>query len=185
MEPGYSSRIDTPEFKEAMGKANRTYLITTILTALLLPPAVTAIAWLVTRAELPILIGACIIVWVITFAIVGWMLAKRFLSKSWDGLLTAKRIGSERAGSRRSRRSVYIMTFMTDDGRKKRFKERTIHPIYDYLEIDDRVRYHPQLSYPFEKFDKSGDEQVLCPFCGRLQPIDLDECASCHKPLLK
>lgn len=184
MEPGYSTRIDTPEFKEAMDKGNRTFVVTVVLTALFLPPLVAGIAALISREQLPIVVAACAIVWVITIAIVAWLLGKRFLGKSWDGVVDSQDVGSERSGSGHRRQRVYITRFVTDSGRKVTYKERTLHPFYDYLTFGDRVRYHPRLSYPFEKYDKTADETVICPFCGRMSSIELTECSSCHKPLL-
>ena len=59
------------------------------------------------------------------------------------------------------------------------------HPLYDYLEVGDRVRFHPRLNVALEKYDKTGDEYLLCPFCGRQNPLDAHACVKCTRPLLR
>ena len=60
-----------------------------------------------------------------------------------------------------------------------------LSPIYGYLNVGDRVRYHPQLSVPLEKYDKTRDGCLICPFCGQPMPIENDYCDKCKKPLLR
>lgn len=183
--PGFSTHIDTPEFQAAMGSANKTFTLTVAAVALLLAPLLTFIASLISPNNIGVLVGACVIVEIIVIAIVVRMLLKRFAGKSWDGEVVGQHIARETSGNRHTTRRVYVTEFVTSAGDKKKHKERTLHPMYDYLEVGDKVRYHPQLTYPFEKFDKSADESIPCPFCGMLQPIEHDTCETCKKPLLK
>ena len=181
--PGFSERMETDEFQTAMKKANRTHVIVLAATAVLLAPLLVAIVSVIKPSNVGALVGAGVIVEAIIICIIVYMLAKRFGGKSWDGQVTGKRVSRERSGN--STRRVFITEFTTDDGRKKKHKARTLHPTYDYLNVGDRVRYHPQLSYPFEKYDKTTDGLLLCPFCGDFQEIENDSCSRCKKPLLK
>ena len=49
--------------------------------------------------------------------------------------------------------------------------------------MGDRVRYHPDIDY-YEKYDKSNDTHILCPFCNKVNPISDDVC-KCGAPVLK
>lgn len=184
LDVGFSPKIDSEEFRAAAKKANKTHVLTLAGVAILLAPIVTAIAALIRPSTASIFIGAGIVVEVFVLIIVISLLLKRFAGKSWDGEVVRKRIARESSGSQRGTRRVYITEFRTDDGRKKKYKERTLHHVYNYLAEGDRVRYHPELNYPFEKYDKTHDDTVMCPFCGSLQAIELDTCPTCNKPLL-
>ena len=59
----------------------------------------------------------------------------------------------------------YIVLIRTDRGKKKRIVERQDgRSMYDYLDVGDRVRYHPALE-SYEKYDKSKDEVIYCNVC--------------------
>lgn len=184
--PGFSARVDTDEFREAVSKGNKTFVIAILATMLLLPPIVTFIAGLLTHKETHILVAAGVIVEFIMIIICIFVIIQRFTTKSWDGVVERKYMTRERAGRTARARKVGVIECMTDEGKKKKYKDRVIgQPMYHYLEEDDRVRFHPQLTYPFEKYDKSHDERIFCHFCGSMSPIEADYCTSCKKPLLK
>ena len=182
---GFSQRIDTPEFAAAMGASNRSHTIIMALVCLLLAPLLTLVVALLSPQSRAVLLGACVVVEIIVAIIVVRILVKRYLGKSWDGEVIDQHVERERRGNSRRKQNVYVTRFRTDAGESKKHKERTIHRIYDYLKVGDRVRYHPQLNYPFEKEDKTADTYLLCPFCGSVQPIENDVCDVCAKPLLK
>lgn len=180
---GFSTRIDSAEFQEAMGKGNRTFTIAMILVALLLAPAIVGIAAVLSPNSLGVFVVVGAIVEIIVVILVVRTMLKRFAGKSWDGEVIAQLTARERSGNRS--RKVYITEFAVDGGGKKKQKESVRHPMYDYLAVGDRVRYHPQLTFPYEKYDKTADANLLCPFCGNFQPIENDYCDKCNKPLLK
>ena len=182
---GFSQRVGTPEFKAAMGESNRTNTVVTVLVCLLLAPLLTLIVALLSPQSRAVLVGACVVVEAIVAVIVVRIFVKRYLGKPWDGEVVDQHVERERRGNSRHKQNVYVTRFRTDEGESKKHKERTIHRTYDYLRLGDRVRYHPQLNYPFEKEDKTGDTELLCPFCGTIQPIENDYCETCAKPLLK
>jgi hypothetical protein len=55
--------------------------------------------------------------------------------------------------------------------------------MYDYLDIGDRVRYHPALE-TYEKYDKSKDEVIYCNVCRRGTRFN-DRCERCKNLLFK
>ena len=183
--PGFSARINDAEFQQATKKGNRTFLIILIIVALALAPLVTFIAWLINPQDVSLMIGAYFVVELIVIIIVIVQLIKRFRGKCWDGEVVGKYVGKERSGNSGIRTAVYVTQFVTDQGKKKRHKEKGRSVFYDYLQVGDRVRYHPQLSFPFEKYDKTTSARLVCPFCGIVQDIESDYCGGCGKPLLK
>ena len=123
----------------------------------------------------------------VIFAFVSLLVAvKQKLDKPFEGTVTDKK-QSFRAGSSQVRggksRTKYTVRFECEDG-KRRKKEVNI-PVYEYLEVGDRVRYLPQFPQPFEKYDKRADGDVLCMFCSRRNPLSETNCSFCHKPLIK
>ena len=183
--PGFSTRVNTDEFKRAKGKGNRTFVVTLIVIGIVLAPLVTFIAGLINPQDIGLMIGACLLVELIVIVVLIVQLAKRFGGKTWDGQVTDKRIVRKRSGNSSVRTPSHIIYFITDDGKKKRFDERMRHDFYDYLQVGDRVRFHPQLTFPIEKYDKTTSALLVCNFCGCSQNIEQDYCGACGKPLLK
>ena len=77
----------------------------------------------------------------------------------------------ERSDSSRNR-TRHLIWFDCTDG-KRRKKEVSL-AVFNYLQVEDRVRYLPQFQQPFEKYDKSRDGEIVCMFCGRRQSIEQD-----------
>lgn len=59
------------------------------------------------------------------------------------------------------------------------------HPFYDYLNVGDRVRFHPELGGFYEKYDKSSDTHIYCPVCGSWTAVGEDNCGGYGTVLLK
>ena len=182
---GFSERIHSEEFQKAMGTANRGYVIMMAALALLLAPAVTVIAGLIKPANLGALIAACVIAELIILVVVIWFLVKRFAGKEWDGEVVAHNRKVSRSSNSGVESVTYITECVTADGKRRKHKEVNQHALYDYLDVGDEVRYHPRLFCPLEKYDKTMDSELVCPFCGLTQPIENDYCGGCGKPLLK
>lgn len=88
----------------------------------------------------------------------------------------------------KTRKSLAFHTIrIIDENGKVRTYERPTPVGEDYREYyttGDRVRHHRGFDLP-EKYDKSGDDTILCIVCGRLQPMDSRRCGECGAPLLK
>ena len=85
------------------------------------------------------------------------------------------------------RRTEYITTVRTTEGKKKKIVEHEGSQIwaYNYLEPGDRFKYHPQFHFPYEKYDKSKAPCLYCVSCGTKNPVEADRCKKCNIPLLK
>ncbi|HBR32520.1 MAG: zinc ribbon domain-containing protein [Eubacteriales bacterium] len=117
--------------------------------------------------------------------------------RGWDGVVTDKRHKNKTRrvsngdNSEIEHYEEYVVTFRTDSGKKKRSVERFFRgraadaDYYHYLEIGDRVRYYPQLSFSYEKYDKSRDSWIPCMMCRKFNDIHNDICDSCGNPLFK
>lgn len=79
----------------------------------------------------------------------------------------------------------YIVLIRTERGKKKRIVEcQRGRDMYDYLDVGDRVRYHPALE-TYEKYDKSKDQVIYCNVCRLGNSIRNDRCERCNNLLFK
>lgn len=119
------------------------------------------------------------------FAVISLFVAlKRKLTKPFEGTVVDKKKSFRMARNNGAApRTKYTVRIDCEDG-KRRKKEVSI-PVYEYLEVGDRVRYLPRFPQPFEKYDKRADGEVLCMFCSRRNPLSETTCSFCHKPLIK
>ncbi|MBQ7718389.1 MAG: zinc-ribbon domain-containing protein [Clostridia bacterium] len=81
----------------------------------------------------------------------------------------------------------YITVVRTLSGKKKKIVEREGSQIWawNYLNVGDRFRYHPQFNFPYELYDKSRAPYIVCVSCATKNPIEADCCQKCGLPLLK
>ena len=81
----------------------------------------------------------------------------------------------------------YVTVVRTASGSKKKIVERDGAQVraWDYLQVGDRFRYHPQFHFPYELYDKSRAPYFVCVCCGTKNPKEADRCARCGLPLLK
>lgn len=113
--------------------------------------------------------------------------------RSWDGIVTDKQCKNKNRRMRDGDLVHYIectVRFRTDSGKKEVSVDRSngnpeFRDYYDYLNIGDRVRYHPQLSFKYEKYDKSHDSEIPCMFCKTMNDIQNDRCEVCNCLLFK
>ena len=106
----------------------------------------------------------------------------------WEGAVTKKtakrKYESGRDDENTRDHMEYIVYITGTNGGKRKLRTRDNHAWYDYLNIGDRVRYHPNLSF-YEKYDKSGYEYLFCSLCGKQCSINEDVCHFCGTPLFK
>ena len=81
----------------------------------------------------------------------------------------------------------YTTVVRTAAGKKKKIVEQEGSRIiaYNYLNVGDRFKYHPQFNFPYELYDKSRAPYLACISCGRTNPVEADRCRKCNVPLLK
>ena len=113
------------------------------------------------------------------------------MKNAYEGVVTDKREEVRRSGSRKdgdsSYSTEYVTYVQTSDGRKKKIKETHTfaYSAWEYLKVGDRFKYHPQLDYPYELYDKSKAPHLFCPVCVKQNPVEADRCSRCNAPLLK
>lgn len=184
--PGFSTRIHDPEIKAAL---RRTRSISRIFLLIFLPvPVIVACIYALVTGEMELgkafVSGAAVsgIILVINLLIGMSHSAKH----SYEAVVIDKREGYA-SGRDEDRRTVYKTIVRTTDGHKKVIQETSHMPrsAYEYLAVGDRFRYHPQLAFPYEKFDKSKDGFVYCACCMTKNDLSEDRCTKCGVPLLK
>ena len=184
--PGFSTRIHDPQIKAALKKQRKT---SGIFLFLCMPiPVIVACIYALKTGEMELgqafVSGAGVsgIILVINL-LIG--LSNR-AERSYEAVVIDK---SEGYASDRDedRRTVYKTIVRTTDGHKKVIQETSHMPrsAYEYLAVGDRFRYHPQLAFPYEKFDKSKDGFVYCACCMTKNDLSEDRCTKCGVPLLK
>lgn len=195
---GFSDRINSPEVIEYVKKSNRSALG----CAFVLVPLPFAIYMIVSFVSDEVeTADALIFGGGISVAFLLLYLLSRFISnakRSWDGIVTDKQSlkKTKHVEDRTNEKwelvhyTNYVLTFRTDNGKKERCVERIEEgrgdlDYYPYLNVGDRVRYHPQVPYKYEKYDKSRDSEIPCMFCKTFNDIHNDKCASCGKQLFK
>lgn len=193
---GFSNRINAPEIVEHIKKSKRSArgcAFVVVPLPFIIYVIVSFVSDEVKTADALVFGGG------ISVAFLLFYLLSCFISnakRSWDGVVTDKRIYNKTKQVRDDDRwdtehyTEYVITFRTDSGKKTRSVERFDRgrddpEYYPYLDIGDRVRYYPQLSYQYEKYDKSHDSKIPCMLCKTFNDIHNDKCESCNTPLFK
>ncbi|MBQ6051991.1 MAG: zinc-ribbon domain-containing protein [Clostridia bacterium] len=189
--PGFSDRVNDPEILAAVKKNRRT---AGIFAFFLVPlPLIGALIYGGVSDSTEIgqaaIYGAIISAVFLIFALIGFI--KERAQNTYDATVIDKKqsVRYRNNGDPDYSRSYqeYITTVRTDGGKTKKIVERDGSQIwaYNYLNIGDRFRYHPQFHFPYEHFDKSKAPYIVCVSCGTQNSVYSDRCSKCHLPLLK
>ena len=184
--PGFSNRIHDPEMKAAVKKNRRASRIF-LLIFMPVPVIVAAIYALVTgEMELgQAIIGGAVVSGIIL--LINFLIGMSHSAKnSYEAVVIDKKFEYTKT-EHDTYNHVYKTIVRTTDGHKKVIQETSHMPrsAYEYLSVGDRFRYHPQLAYPYEKYDKSKDGFVYCACCMAKNDLSGDRCHKCGVPLLK
>lgn len=184
--PGFSSRVNDPEINAAL-KKNRT--ASRIFLLILMPiPVIAACIYALTTKEMEfgqaVISGAAISAIILIINLLTGL--SHSAKHSYEAVVIDKR-EEYTSRSDEDRTLVYKTIVRTTDGHKKVIEETSHIPssAYEYLCVGDRFRYHPQLAYPYEKYDKSKDGFVYCACCMTKNELSEDRCKKCGVPLLK
>ena len=186
--PGFSNRIHDPEMKAAVKKNRRASRIF-LLIFIPVPVIVAAIYALVTgEMELgQAIIGGAVVSGIIL--LINFLIGMSHSAKnSYEAVVIDKKYEYDhKTNDSTTNQCVYKTIVRTTDGHKKVIQETSHIPrsAYEYLSVGDRFRYHPQLAYPYEKYDKSKDGFVYCACCMTKNDLSGDRCQKCGVPLLK
>ena len=186
--PGFSTRIHDPEIKAALSKNRR---ISSIFLFFLLPvPIIGACIYALVTKEMEIgqaIIGGAVISGIILLINLFTKMSHS-AKNSYEAVVIDKKCEYDcKSNDSTANEYVYKTIVRTTDGQKNVIKETSHMPIsaYEYLCVGDRFRYHPQLAYPYEKYDKSKDGFVYCACCMAKNDLSGDRCVKCGVPLLK
>ena len=186
--PGFSTRINDPEIQAALNKNRRASRIF-LLISIPIPVVVACIYALVTgEMELgQAIIGGAVVSGIIL--LINILIGMSHSAKnSYEAVVIDKKYEYDhKTNDSTSNEYVYKTIVRTTDGHKKVIQETSHIPrsAYEYLCVGDRFRYHPQLAYPYEKYDKSKDGFVYCACCMTKNDLSGDRCQKCGVPLLK
>ena len=189
--PGYSDRINDPEIVAAMKKNRRRGLIIGLFIIPL--PLLGFIIYGKASGELEmsqsLLYGGIVSGVFLLFML--FSIIKERAKNTYDAVVTDKK--QERTYRHKNNNASKEMyteytTYITrSDGKKKKILEHEGSQIwaYNYLEVGDRFRYHPEFHFPYELYDKSKAPYIACVSCITKNPKEADRCKKCGLPLLK
>lgn len=188
--PGFSDRVNYPEILAVVKKNRKAAGIFSLLFVPL--PLLGFVIYSIVSDKMEtadaLKYGAVISVIFLLFAIYGFV--KERAKNTYEATVIDKK-------SRRNYRhnnsddnsyyTEYITVVRTVDGKKKRIVEREGSRIvaWDYLQVGDRFKYHPQFRFPYELYDKTRAPYIACVSCGTKNSIEADRCQKCNLPLLK
>ena len=184
--PGFSTRINDPEIQAALRKNRKS---AGIFFLFLMPvPIIVACIYALVTEEMELgqaFIGGAAVSAI--FLIINLLTKMSHSAKhSYEAVVIDKR-EEYTSRSDEDRTLVYKTIVRTSDGHKKVIEETSHMPrsAYEYLCVGDRFRYHPQLAFPYEKYDKSKDGFVYCACCAKKNELSGDRCVKCGGPLFK
>ena len=198
--PGYSRRINDPEIQRAMKKSRQAgaffglFVIPLPLIGFVIYAAVTGDMEIAEAAKYGFIVS------LIFLAFAFFSAVKQRTEKPYDGVVTDKKILNQRThkltySQRRragikdddNRKESYVTYVRTSTGEEKKITDSTtmFHSAWSYLEVGDRFMYHPQLNFPYEKYDKTHETYLYCVGCLKKNPVTADRCSKCGLPLLK
>lgn len=185
---GFSPKIDDPAFAKYKRKSGAWSIVIALILAVIAIIGFPLYGQISGEIEWPgsLLYGIGLGGLFIFIALI--QLFKRMLDKTWDGTIEYKdsyeRRERDQGAVSVKTHTYYVLKVRKDSGGVKKNKWRDIPGPYHYYNIGDRVRHHKGCYY-YEKYDKSGDGQILCAACMTFHPISLDVCPKCKCPLLK
>lgn len=186
--PGFSTRIHDPEINAAL-RRTRSISRVFLLISIPIPVVVASIYALVTK-EMELgkaIIGGAVVSGIIL--LINFLIGMSHSAKnSYEAVVIDKKYEYDhKTNDSTTNQCVYKTIVRTTDGHKKVIQETSHIPrsAYEYLSVGDRFRYHPQLAYPYEKYDKSKDGFVYCACCMTKNDLSGDRCQKCGVPLLK
>ncbi len=188
--PGWSDRVNHPDVLAAMKKNSKAAVIFAVICVPL--PLLGFVIYSLVSQKMEItdalLYGGIISAVFLVFALIS--LIRKRTAKPYEATVIEKKSRWVRAHGNSDDDSMvteYIIYARTTDGKRKKIIEREGSMIYayDYLNIGDRFRYHPQFNFPYELYDKSKAPYLYCVSCGKKNDVTADRCRRCRTPLLK
>lgn len=188
--PGFTTKTSDPTFIGSIKKTGKGTLIFGIVL-ILLPLLVTFFLSIKNGDFSYMIYGAVISAAFLIENII--MAAKKKADKQWDGTVTDKHTQQGRKrGSEKGEYETYteyVTVFCDSNGKTRKCVEGTnsndAHPTFDYLNVGDIVRYHPEFDGFYEKYNKVVETHIFCPSCKTWNEVKYDYCQKCGMVVLK
>lgn len=188
--PGFSDRVNHPQILAAVKKNRNAAKLFLLIIAPLPLLGFVLYALISEKMELAqaALYGGIVSAIFAVFALVSFV--KERAANSYDAVVIDKRAEEtyrHKSGEDRELIMKYTTVVRTDDGKQKKIVEWEGPQLwaFNYLNVGDRFRCHPQFHFPYELYDKSRAPYIACVSCGMQNNIDADRCGRCGLPLLK
>lgn len=186
--PGFSDRCNDPEILNALKKNRKAGAV---LSFFVIPlPLIGFVIYSLVSDRMPLAqavrTGAVVSAVFLVFAVISKLSAAA--KKPYEAVVTDKRSRVRTHNSDRNDTFTEFTTVVqTTDGRKKTIVEtdRSRAFAWNYLNIGDRFRFHPQFAFPYERYEKSSAPCLYCVVCQKENPVEADRCKKCGAPLLK
>jgi hypothetical protein len=186
---GFSDRLHSPEILTAAAK-NKKSAMGCMWVMVLLPLVGFPIAGLLID-EYPF--GESVVIGIVValiMLVINLSMRHSQNKPIWEGTVVnkySKERSEHRGGEDDNRRTYteFTTVITTDAGKTKKIVEKdSSNNMYTYLNVGDRVRYHPMF-VAYEKYDKSRDRIIYCMICNTMNPIKNDRCERCDNLLFK
>lgn len=195
METFYSKRTADPAFrayadaaaKDSVNKKIRIAVLFLIIFAVCIICTRTPIAGSLPVAVLAILVLAELASAVMVIVFLALVIKERGKNKAEyeDGIIIeADQYEAQRTNIEGEvfKDDVSLIKLQLESGRQVKIEGDKAKAYYPYVNENDKIRYHPNLPYPIELYDKSNVN--ICVFCGMANESTADKCKKCGKPML-
>ena len=184
---GFSKVLSTPEFIEK----HREYNLKIFALGLLGMALPIVILYIYSEYDTKLDTNAALILGLIFSLSVPLLYVPTFLRKSfvksWEGLIYYKdsEIRTYSSKGHTSTYEVFVLKIRKNSGDSASIEERSKDSYYyKNFKVGDRIKYHSSIDY-YEKYDKTNDKELLCPFCSTVSAITSKKCKKCGTPLIK
>jgi hypothetical protein len=185
---GFSARINDPSFLKYSKSMSRWSFISLLILAIALIIGFPIYGGITGEIDPPYSLYYGIGLGAIFAAFALYQQIKIKLDTTWDGTIVNKESSRKTSYNRNMKRytsyTEHVLLVKRTDGKVIRDVVAKSSAVYDYYNIGDRVRHHKGF-YAYEKYDKSGDYNILCIACLTINEIKNDWCSNCKCALLK
>lgn len=185
---GFSSRISDPSFNRYRKHSKSWSIIFAFILAVIATIAFPIYGKATGELEMPYSLFYGLGIGGMFIVIALMQILKAGLDTTWDGVVidkkTYKRVQHDKDSGSTIHYIEYVFKVKRENGKVYKHRTHDQPGLYNYYNIGDRVRHHKGFYY-YEKYDKSGDSQILCAACLTMNDIHDDNCRRCKCPLLK
>ena len=188
--PGFSDRVNHPEILAAIKKSRRAAKIFGLFIIPL--PFIGFMIYSAVSDKMETkdaaLYGGIVSAVFLLFAAVSFI--RERAANTYDAVVIDKKKRIRRENSDNDNRVItyeYITVVRKEGGGKKKYTEHDGSRLwaYNYLQVGDKFRFHPQFHFPYELYDKSKIDCIYCVGCQTKNSVLFDRCKQCGLPLLK